>query len=43
MSRSDNLRDAKERALERIALGLALTTLAGYIALAIALIRRPRK
>jgi len=40
MSRSDNLRDAKERALQRAALGLALVTLAGYVALAVAILRR---
>jgi len=43
MSRSDNLRDAKERALERITLGVALATLAGYVALAVAILRRSPK
>ncbi|MHB0939874.1 MAG: hypothetical protein ACYDCO_26485 [Armatimonadota bacterium] len=42
MSRSDNLRDVKDKALERIALGAALATLAGYIVLAIDILRRDR-
>lgn len=45
MSHSDNLRDVKEKALERILLGTALATLAGYLALAFAVLQRgkPRK
>jgi len=43
MSHSSNPRDAKERVLERITLGVALATLAGYIALAVVLLRPPKK
>jgi hypothetical protein len=39
MNGSDNLRAAKEKALERVLLGTALATLAGYIGLAIAILR----
>ena len=39
MSGSDNLRTTKERALDRVLLGTALATLAGYIALAISILR----
>lgn len=38
MSNSGNLREAKERALERVLLGTALATLAGYVALAFAVL-----
>jgi hypothetical protein len=43
MSRSDNLRDVKERVPGRRALGLAFAILAGYLALAAAILRRPKK
>ena len=42
MSRSDNLGNVKERILERIAFGLAFAALAGYLALAAAILHRPK-
>ena len=42
MSGSGNLREAKEKAVERILLGAALAAVAGYVALAFAILRREK-